>query len=131
MNKVKKFTLYFFILILIVSCGTESSVKKVELSRNIKYNLITLSTVDDLVAALILESGELGSIKEIKNKMEWSKQFSDNTTEIFLVKYKNSKVTVPVMKLEKNIFIDIDSIECVGMNVMGENKIVKPVDIGY
>lgn len=131
MKIIKKGSLYIFLLMFLIACSSEKNVKNIELNRNIKYNLITLSTVDDLVAALILESGELGSIKKIKKDMKWEKIFSDNGTELFLVKYKNSKVTIPVIKNKENIFVDVDLIECVGMNIMGENKVVRPIDIGY
>lgn len=131
MKGLKKLILYFLVLIFVVACGAEKTIKNTELPRNMKYNLITLSTVDDLIAALIIESGEFGSIKEIKKNTKWEKIFSDNKMEVFLVKYKNSKVTVPIMKAKKSIFVDVDSIECIGMNVMGENKVVRPIDIGY
>ncbi|MDY6172286.1 MAG: hypothetical protein SPH94_03720 [Fusobacterium necrophorum] len=130
---MKKFILFFCSLLLFYSCVSSEidTIKKIELTRNFKYNLMTITNVEDLVAGLILESGELGDINTIKKNMKWKIEVEEKEHKLILVKYKNSKVRIPILQINNNILVEIDDIECVGMNIMGENKYVYPRDIGY
>ncbi len=130
---MKKFILFFCSLLLFYSCVSSEidTIKKIELTRNFKYNLMTITNVEDLVAGLILESGELGDINTIKKNMEWKIEVEEKEHKLILVKYKNSKVRIPILQINNNLLVEIDDIECVGMNIMGENKYVYPRDIGY
>ncbi len=132
MNKLKKILGMFFIFSSMTFASWNiDDIKSIELERNFKHNLMTISTIDDLIGALIMESGELGALKSIKKQAKWSirSKFGDNV--LYLVKYKNSKVTVPVVSFVENIIVDVDNIECIGIDVMGNNKYVYPRDIGY
>ncbi len=132
MSKLKKILGIFLIFSSVAFAAFDpDDIKSIELDRNFKYNLITISTVDDLIGALIIESGEFGALKAIKKQAKWSIKSKIGNDIIFLVKYKNSKVTVPASSFEGNIIIDADNIQCVGMDVMGNNKYVYPRDIGY